>query len=103
MYVKEVSVENAKLTQYRYAHRRYKNLLVNEIKVELLKNTDVIVQVFNRTNLVFDFMSSNNIILNPAKYSYYVQDPNAENLLFEQQVIRHPTRISQHSYLNDGI
>ena len=101
--MKEVTTENARLTQYRYAHRVNKHLLINEIRVELLKNLDVTVQVFNRTKMHANYPLTYDFVLNPNGNTFYMQDPNAENLNFEQQVMKHPTRVSQHIFLNDGI
>ncbi len=90
------------MTQRLYVHRRIKNIYVNEIKIELLSRTPLIVQLFNLTRLEFDprFVNSP---LNPNKYSFYTQEFHPENMTYEQRVIKAPTNIGKQLDANDGI
>lgn len=102
LYIKELSTDSLRLTHYTYIHRRYKNLYVNEFKIERLANTDVTVNLENVTQLIHDYFTSNDPNLNPNGYSYYMFNQNPGKLRFEQQVIKEPTKI-QFYEMPDGI
>lgn len=102
MYVKESRTPNAVLYQRYYVHR-LRNIVVNEIRVELLNNAEyAIVELFNVTKLVYDFYSSNNVNNNPNKFSNYYQINDPENMMYEQKVIKQPTPLSYYVDMNDG-
>jgi hypothetical protein len=93
----------AEINQHFYVHRRFKNLIVNEIRVELLRGVPVIIELYNSTKLNLN-MGYVNIPSNPNGYSYYFQDQNPENVSFEQRVIKQPTYLTnRRTELNDGI
>lgn len=85
-----------------YAHRKFRNLLVSEVRVRLLTNEPVTIYLRNVTSLEEDFEYVNNPIMNPNKYRYFRQRYNPENISFEQTVVRLPTVLSQITELNDG-
>lgn len=94
------------LQQRHYVHRRLKNLIINEIRVELLNtNNDVTyVILHNDTNLQLDYRYASDPYLNPNKYAYFRQEGDPENnMVYEQRVIKMPTYLSPVDQLNDGI
>lgn len=88
----------AEIQQRFYVHRRMRNIIVNEIRVELLQRTSVIVELFNETKLNLHLGYYNQV----NGYAYYYQDRNPENITYEQRVIRQPTIINKRTELNDG-
>jgi hypothetical protein len=102
MYVKESRTGSAVMYQRYYVHR-LRNIIVNEIRVELLNNVDyAIVELFNVTKLIYDSFASNNIYNNPNKLSNYYQINDPENMMYEQKVLKQPTPLSMYVDLNDG-
>lgn len=91
------------MTQRFYVHRKLKNIIVNEIRVELLATKlSVSVDLLNLTQLEQN-TSFINSPLNPNQYSYYYQKYNPEQISFEHRVIKEPTQLTRHLFANDGI
>ncbi len=91
------------MTQRFYVHRKLKNIIVNEIRVELLATKlSMSVDLLNLTQLELN-SSYINSPLNPNQYSYYYQKYNPEQISFEQRVIKEPTQLTKHLFANDGI
>lgn len=88
----------AEIQQRFYVHRRMKNIIVNEIRVELLQRTSVVVELYNETKMHLHMGYYNQV----NGYAYYYQDRNPENITYEQRVIRQPTIINKRTELNDG-
>lgn len=101
IYTVQMRNNQAEILQRFYVHRRYRNLIVNEIRVELLQRTSVIVELFNETRMNLN-MAYANSPLNPNGYSFYFQDHNPENISYEQRVIKQPTILNKRTELNDG-
>ncbi len=91
------------MTQRFYVHRRLKNIIVNEIRVELLATKiSMSVDLLNLTQLELN-TSYINSPFNPNQYSYYYQKYNPEQMSYEHRVIKEPTQITKHLFANDGI
>ncbi len=91
------------MTQSFYVHRKLKNIIVNEIKIQLINNKPISIDLHNITNLKLNtnFVDS---ILNPNKFSYYEEEINVEKIIYEQQVIKAPQYFPRNRLeLNDGI
>ena len=102
IYTIESKNNDAILTQRFYVHRRIKNLIVNEIRIELLSRNALTVDLFNLTRLDLDPRYINSP-LNPNRYSFYNQEFFPENMTYEQRVIKHPTNLGKRVDANDGI
>ncbi len=103
MYTIENRNNEAIITQRFYVHRRMRNLIVNEIRVELIdKKEPISVELYNLTRLELntDYVNSP---LNPNRYMYYQLEHNPENMTLEHRVVKHPTLINKRLELNDGI
>ncbi len=107
--MKEVrnSQNNAVMIQRRYAHRRLKNLLINEIRVELLglvnDNNPIFIELHNSTKLMLDYINMYDLESNPNRNSFYYQDGNPEYMSYELKVVKEPTALSRFIDANDGI
>ena len=88
------------VTQRFYAHRSKRNLIVTEVKVELLVNDVIQIQLHNMTQLELNHQYID-APENPNRYSYYRQRYNPENISFEQRVIKEPSYINKMEQ-NDG-
>lgn len=93
---------NTRLQQRFYVHRTMKNIIVNEIRVELIQRTPVVIDLYNLTNLRINFEESNNWQINPNKYTHYELENNPDNMTYEHRIIKEPTFIERQQ-LNDGI
>ncbi|CAF0704348.1 unnamed protein product [Brachionus calyciflorus] len=102
VYIIERKNNEAHITQRFYVHRRLKNIIVNEIRVELLTRSAIMIETDNVTMLDLSQTSTTVSPLTANQYSYYVQRNNPENILYEQRVQKAPTTI-QRNELNDGI
>ena len=101
MYTIESKNNDAILTQRYYVHRRIKNLIVNEIKIELLSRNALTIELYNLTQLELDPRYINSP-LNPNRYSFYNQEFSPENMTYEQRVIKAPTNLGKKHDANDG-
>jgi hypothetical protein len=98
-----MKTEKAIMHQRYYVHR-LRNIIVNEIRIELLNNADyAVIDLYNVSKLNLDYSSSNNIFNNPNKYPNYYQENDPEGMLYEQKVIKAPTPLSSYVTANDGI
>lgn len=102
VYSIETRNNDALMTQRFYVHRRLKNIIVTEIRVELLIPKSVPIYLYNNTELELNSSFINNP-LNPNRYSYYNQKYDPEQMTYEQRVIKDPTQVSRHLFANDGI
>lgn len=83
-------------------HRKLKNIIVNEIRVELLTKIGITIDTQNLTRLEINPEYINSP-MNPNRYSYYFQENNPENITYEHRVIKPPTMAGKITELNDGI
>ena len=91
------------MTQHMYVHRKLKNIIITEIKVQIMNNQAVTVDLFNYTKLHLNtsFINSD---LNPNRFSYYDMENSFEQISYEQQVLRQPSCINKNRLeLNDGV
>ena len=103
VYTVETRNNDAIMTQRFYVHRRLKNIIVNEIRVELLASrVSMSVDLLNLTHLELN-SSFVNSPLNPNQYSYYNLKNNPEQMTYEHRVIKEPRQINKHLFDNDGI
>lgn len=97
------------MTQRYYAHRRFKNIIVTEVRIELLAGASVQgihLRLDNFTNL-----RENNTMkysqLNPNNYDYYNHineyDLDLDDMVYERKVIRKTTLVDKRLEANDGL
>jgi hypothetical protein len=94
------------MIQRKYVHRRLKNLIVNEIRVELLNvanDNPIFIELHNSTKLMLDYINTYDIQSNPNRNSFYYQDGNPEYMSYELKVVKEPTALSRFIDANDGI
>jgi hypothetical protein len=84
-----------------------KNLVINEIRVELLglvnDNNPIFIELHNSTRLVLDYINTYDTESNPNRNSFYYQDENPEYMSYELKVVKEPTALSRFIDANDGI
>jgi hypothetical protein len=99
----EIDTKNrdTRLQQRFYVHRTMKNIIVNEIRVELLQRKAVSIDLYNITHLRINFEQSHDWKNNPNRFTHYEIERNPDNMTYEQRIIREPTYIDKHQ-LNDG-
>ena len=103
VYTSETRSENAIMTQHTYLHRKLKNIIVHEIRVQLRNKLPISIDLFNVTKLSLDYDYKNKPVLNPNRYDYYFQEENPENMTYEARVIKEPTYFKEKRLqLNDG-
>ena len=103
VYFIETKSNEVSMIQRFYVHRRLKNIIVNEIRVQPLRNNGIVLKFDNQTIMEFNSTLTNSNT-NINKYSYYNLKDNPENMNFEHRVHRAPTYIKEKSLnLNDGI
>lgn len=88
-YIVETKTNYALMTQRFFVHRRLKNIIVNEIKIVLLKGLPITFELSNLTNLMLNSYTYSNENIN--KYLHFNQENSYENITFEHRVIKAPT------------
>jgi hypothetical protein len=102
VYTIEERTNEALVTQRFYAHRRYRNLMVNEIKVELYQRVPLLLETQNFTNLHLN-PALMNTWSNPNNYRMYNMENNPDNITYESRLVKTPTYLGKNHELNDGV
>jgi hypothetical protein len=89
------------VTQRFFVHRRLKNIIVNEIRVEMLSRLTVTIELRNYSRLI-ETTAPIGFDTSQTKYSYYMQRDNPENMTYEHRVIKIPTTNNKQE-INDGV
>jgi hypothetical protein len=100
-YITETRTSNAIITQRYFVHRRLKNIIVNEIRVELINRQPVTINLFNSTQLTLQGYT-NDLTQYNMKYPLYTLDYSYDNITFEQRTYKLPT-VNGKIEMNDGI
>jgi hypothetical protein len=101
-YIVDIRNNQAHITQRFYAHRRFKNLIVNEIRVESFMKQTFQVETLNFTKLHLNIPYMNSQ-WNPNDYQYYNLENNPDNITYECRLIKMPTYVGKNYELNDGV
>ena len=101
VYTIEERRNEALVTQRFYVHRRFKNLIVNDIKVELQQRVALILETQNFTHLHLN-PSQINTASNPNNHRMYTMEHNPDDIVYENRLVKAPSLIGKNHELNDG-
>ena len=90
-YITETITPNAIISQRFFVHRRLKNIIINEIRVQLTNRQTVSVTLYNFTRLVFQKYTQDQF---NNRYPEYILENGYDNITFEHRVIKQPSLVN---------
>jgi hypothetical protein len=90
-YITETITPNAIISQRFFVHRRLKNIIINEIRVQLTNRQTVSVTLYNLTKLAFQKYTQDQF---NNRYPEYTLENGYDNITFEHRVIKQPSLVN---------